>query len=642
MQASAAGLFKSLHHAIDTKGVTKLKPGQLVSGKVQKLLPNNQAVVTIAGNEIKAVLETPLNSGNSYFFQVQSTAQSLHLKVVSQQALTQDADGLARLLTQMGEKATTENLQLLRQLRAQSISFQKNNLSAALRILQGSPSPQQAIKMIVHMMKNQWPINNATYQAVQAKQTTQLSTLISQLSHDLDGMDSSSRKPNTLLLNRLHSLTGGSRSGAFTENVLAQVVSDTAAGKPSSFHVLKAAGLVDEQLRFADFQRTMLKWTNQQGVNRHTEHMAKADVLQYMNGHQAQSFKASPILLHGQNAESALQSLMTQQLPITQDEMDVLRQFTQQLSRLAKQTSHAAMSQKMLTNLTFLSNHHVINKLGANPGVDSLSILTTLPEMVNHQPLNSLQTQDVQRLVQQLQSVLTKQLSGDQHKQLIDWLSKLGSEAGSHKEMVYVRMKAMLELTGLDDEFQLRQHIKHDQSPKIESSMKSLLLQFMQESDSAVRPERVQQLIHLLNGLQMTASQESSHSLHLSLQFPGDLMDANQDIFVDIEGGKNEHGEIDPDFCHILFYLQLNALQETVIDMNVHNRRVHLTVFNANTELSGLLEAHQQALQDGLDRIGYTLGSVKWKDFNEASRHTPAGRSSIAAAEHVQGVDFRI
>lgn len=49
---------------------------------------------------------------------------------------------------------------------------------------------------------------------------------------------------------------------------------------------------------------------------------------------------------------------------------------------------------------------------------------------------------------------------------------------------------------------------------------------------------------------------------------------------------KNEKdGKIDSNYARILFYLNLEALKETVIDMQVQNRIVSIYVYN---ELEGL------------------------------------------------------
>ena len=44
-------------------------------------------------------------------------------------------------------------------------------------------------------------------------------------------------------------------------------------------------------------------------------------------------------------------------------------------------------------------------------------------------------------------------------------------------------------------------------------------------------------------------------------------------------------GKIDPDFARILFYLDLESIDKTIIDMQVQNSVVSVTVFNADDTL---------------------------------------------------------
>ena len=51
---------------------------------------------------------------------------------------------------------------------------------------------------------------------------------------------------------------------------------------------------------------------------------------------------------------------------------------------------------------------------------------------------------------------------------------------------------------------------------------------------------------------------------------------------------KANSNEIDPAFCRVLFYLELETLQETFVDMQVQNRIITITVMNENQNLSML------------------------------------------------------
>ena len=78
-----------------------------------------------------------------------------------------------------------------------------------------------------------------------------------------------------------------------------------------------------------------------------------------------------------------------------------------------------------------------------------------------------------------------------------------------------------------------------------------------------------------------------------------------------------ENGKIDPDFARILFYLDLHSLEKTIIDMQVQNRIVTVTVFNADPALQTLGNMMGDKLKQGLESTGYKLSGVFFKNFKE-------------------------
>ena len=48
-------------------------------------------------------------------------------------------------------------------------------------------------------------------------------------------------------------------------------------------------------------------------------------------------------------------------------------------------------------------------------------------------------------------------------------------------------------------------------------------------------------------------------------------------LHLEWNGRMKENGKIDSEFARIMFYLQLDTLEETVVDMQVQNRIVTIT-----------------------------------------------------------------
>src|SRR5699024_1622418 len=110
------------------------------------------------------------------------------------------------------------------------------------------------------------------------------------------------------------------------------------------------------------------------------------------------------------------------------------------------------------------------------------------------------------------------------------------------------------------------------------------------------------QMIHFINGLQIQSVTEANQFIHASLQLPGGPLGLAKDMELEFSGKQKEDGTIDTDFCKIVFYLDLQALETTVIDMNVQKRNVMVTVFNDHPSTEGFAnrfrsEEHTSELQ---------------------------------------------
>ena len=69
------------------------------------------------------------------------------------------------------------------------------------------------------------------------------------------------------------------------------------------------------------------------------------------------------------------------------------------------------------------------------------------------------------------------------------------------------------------------------------------------------------------------------------------------DATLQWNGRMKDNGKIDANYARVLFYLQMASMQETVIDMQVQNRVVTVTVFNENSEIQSLAEPLKAALK---------------------------------------------
>ena len=87
----------------------------------------------------------------------------------------------------------------------------------------------------------------------------------------------------------------------------------------------------------------------------------------------------------------------------------------------------------------------------------------------------------------------------------------------------------------------------------------------------------------------LLVSGETGVQHQLIMQVPLEFFGKRIDATLQWNGRMKDDGKIDPDFARILFYLDLHSLEKTIIDMQVQNRIVSVTVFNARTSLRQLV-----------------------------------------------------
>lgn len=140
-------------------------------------------------------------------------------------------------------------------------------------------------------------------------------------------------------------------------------------------------------------------------------------------------------------------------------------------------------------------------------------------------------------------------------------------------------------------------------------SLKPLLMKAMLELGE--KGKELEPLLNRLTGMQLISHNSVGPMLQMVLQMPFSFGGQQSDITLQWSGKKTKAGQIDPDFCRILFHLDLQSLEQTVIDMQVQNRVVHLSIINDKKEIEPIVKAYTPMLKEKLESNGYTLSFVK-------------------------------
>jgi len=176
-------------------------------------------------------------------------------------------------------------------------------------------------------------------------------------------------------------------------------------------------------------------------------------------------------------------------------------------------------------------------------------------------------------------------------------------------------------------------------------SLKQLLISAKNDTSQPLLREQIDQLIYRFHGQSLLQQQESGPTLHAVTQIPLFMPSHQTDLTIQWQGKKQEDGKIDPAFCRILFYLQLPTLNETMIDVQIQNRIMNITIRNNSAALGELVALHSDELKDILREMNYRLTIVNVRPFRSS------GGSSGKPTNHVNipqittsynGVDIKI
>jgi hypothetical protein len=204
------------------------------------------------------------------------------------------------------------------------------------------------------------------------------------------------------------------------------------------------------------------------------------------------------------------------------------------------------------------------------------------------------------QLTKQEQSVLTKVMNDV-------FTMPSGKELASH-------MKVIVESLGLQWEQSLAS--KQQKQDQI-TVLKPLLLQALEEPLTPQTKGQIESLVHRITGQQLLSQETVGPMLHVTSHIPLTMTGVLRDVQIEWSGKETKDGQIDTDFCRIFFYLQLDALQDTGVDVHIQNRIVQITVLNNTEGLNRIVPVYQQSLKDHLHGLNYELSAIKVRPFAE-------------------------
>ncbi|MED0674634.1 hypothetical protein ABEV55_07225 [Aneurinibacillus thermoaerophilus] len=348
----------------------------------------------------------------------------------------------------------------------------------------------------------------------------------------------------------------------------------------------------------------------------------------------------------GTTAEDAALFAMQKALPITKETILALRSF-------AGNSNLEAGMKNLLQNMHDLLTRPESIAAGIKEPLQQAAgqlaaarvILAQVQEKLVSSPTKF--EGQVQRTISSIeQPALLLQESGDES---VSKAPLAASTQGGIKRL----MIELFERLGFFHERALAQAIDREAQDwgKQAGSVKGSLLQLLQHPEAKALPaplrEQMQQLVQQLTGqqLMMAGVQEDVSFVQVALQLPLPGGKHEENALIQIESRKKGPGQLDPENCRLFFYLTMQNIGETTLDVSVVNKIVSIYLYNNWKELPALVNVLRDSLEKNLAAQGYRLSLLRVMTLPERQndRSQSAAHGFLSSnLTHYQGVDVRV
>jgi hypothetical protein len=600
----------------------ELKVGQIVKGIVLQLMADQEALVNINGVHVRAKLETPLQQGQSTLLQVQpeSDGGQVVLKPLSQSAVPISHESMPDLLRSLGLKDSSASRQIVQQLHQNGFPLTKSNIQQMLPLLQSIPEGLPA---------GEW--TQASFVAFQ-RGLPLTNTVVHALHRTIFGMPMHEQLSSLEM--EISRWTEGLRTGA-------------GAGSSTQGSAMEMAAqrtLADKLLALIGNLRSMSSGISSPSpFTTGGSQAAAAASQQAAVPPQTVVFQANTMQI-GRPAPGALSHPGISSDPIIPASMGGTTSAVNTSSLTSTTSASSAASTANKAGLTMAS--------AAQSSADDASTMAVLNRASSSGTLNQAEAGEVAR-------------NADH------WIPRLLKAVGLDHENQVAKLFARLTLSPANEP--LAGMLNGPQSsamPQAESStvsfqesIKSLLLQMQSMDDlPAAVKDQAQQTLQQITGqqllLQADRGQAFTHfTLFIPIQHGQDGLD-RQTSAVHIQSRRSKNGALDAENCRLLFDLRMRAIGDTVVDVQIMNKRVSLVILNDHPAVAAAFDMYKDELAAGLERSGYRFLSMKCQPYpmpvenasgiggdstNEPwSDNARAGIASLYQVKSYKGVDLRV
>lgn len=595
-----------------------MREGQVFHGKISQLFPNQTAQIQIGQQEMIAKLEVPMKAGDSHYFQVVKTEPELQLRVISEPLSSDPKQSLQQLMQNLKLPQSKEMQQIVRQMLDQKVPLTREQLMQAEQILKALPrgKADQVVRAIAQLSQLQLPItesNVRSFLAVMNREPLQAPlqqamTLIMQDAKIPEVM----KQQLAEVFNRISTPIQQGAQSVVHQEALQQLM------------------MKQETPMTRILMNDVVAHIVQTPTGEQLTQLAAKGTETQINQVQQMTKALQQILASSPASRSAQLAQVAQQLPqMTTLQPATIEQLSAQLQRAIalqpstqtniSQSAQAAPQQIVQQMIQILTQEAHALKQAAPMTISTEQLATAerIPPQVMERLVQLMQEPSAQA---RAEANIMQQLDGEAMKQVL---------------------KQTIQQLGLNYESQIPRATS-EHLAQLTQQLKPQLIQLLQSETLTLQTkEAVEQLVARMNAPIIQTSQEQSLPQQIIMNVPLDFLGKKIDATLQWSGKMTDDGKIDENYARILFYLKLETLKETIVDMQVQNRIVTLTIFNETPHLQQLATQFEERLKEGLEEHRYKLSGLFFKTIEE--RHAPKPKKQpFAQLPKRSGVDIRI
>lgn len=592
----------------------KFQSGQILLGKLTKLFPNNMASVQIGSQMVMAALDVPLSVGESYWLKVQPGDGQVSLKLL--EAVSSSAMGsnkvAEQLLTHLSLGKSKETTFIANYFLKNQLPITKETMEKSLILLKDSSLTIQELDIIKKMLVQELPFEKDVFMALKSLENGKpfhiiLSTLHQSLLKSEKNTPTSLQTKallETLVLPKQELMASIGMQKILSLWLKAETPDNAREG---AYTLLQSAGLIPNHLSESELLSALLDKINPSG-----------------GGNTATVVRESLSYL---SSQGFIQSAETN---------EILGELNHLLHNVGGRQNLTALAKTILlaVHANFEANDLNSTDQGQNPVV---KLLNNNPEIVQAGSKKigdlllkaAVSEQIVTDGIEQEATALKYVLQNDFN--VIDF-SNAGSISSSFKKII--------SKMGLRFEYVLATENKGtDQQLE---TLKPLLMKLLQDDLPMDVKNLAEQTIQRITAQQILA-QENGPLQQLLLQIPLTMGTHQTDLTMQWTGRRKTDGTIDPAYCRILFYLELESLKETIIDMGVQNRVVNVSITHEHPDrLEMLATPFIAVLKRNLEEIDYKLSSIVFDNETKKTQLKKKSQAQIIMSDTYNGLDLRI